>query len=90
MNFTALPLLPLPYSCGNETFANETFAENCTTTAVATQYVFGDAFTISLAVMAPVTFCAFCAYVFEDQRKKREKRRERRRIADGTPIEDLV
>lgn len=89
MNFTAPPLLPS--SCGNETFANETFAQNCTATAVATQYdVFGDAFVISLAVMVPVTFCAFCAYVFEDQRKKREKRRERQRVADGTPIEDLV
>jgi hypothetical protein len=50
-------------------------------------YVLGDAFVISLAVMAPVTVCAFCAYVFEDQRKKREKRR---RVTDGTHIQDIV
>jgi hypothetical protein len=79
MNFTALPCV------------NETFVQNCTTVATpesSPQHaVFGDAFIISLAVMAPVTFCAFCAYVFEDQRKKREKRR---RVTDGTYIQDIV
>lgn len=78
MNFTELLCV------GNETFVP---VQNCTAIPEKVQYVLGDAFYITLYVMIPVTFIAFCVYVAEDRRKKREKHN---RVVDGTRIEDLV
>ena len=84
MNFTELLCV------GNETFlAAAQAVQNCTASQQQVQYELGDAFWISLYVMAPVMFVLFCAYVVQDQEKKRKKQKVNR-VMDGTRIEDIL